>query len=114
MVARVNELTLQPNRWMMFEEMARKAVAEGDTGVVSVDLIRDAIVAINGEPEKRALIATDLDDMTKRDIEALAKQIDDRELGPDLSIAETCPRCGLQFRTSLDWGYASFFSASSP
>jgi hypothetical protein len=108
----VETLTLRPNRWMFFEELVRRAMAEGDSGVVSVDLIRDAIVGVNGAKETRALVASDLDLMTKRDLEALSSAIDKRELGPDLSITETCPRCNLQFQTSMDWGYASFFSIS--
>lgn len=109
----IKSIGLRPSRWHLFEELARKAVAEGDTGVVSVDLIRDCIVALNGEPEGRPLVATDLDLMTKRDLERLSAEIDRRELGPDLSVTETCPRCSLQFQTSLDWGYASFFAISS-
>lgn len=109
---RVESLRLRPNRWLFFEETVRRAMAEGDSGVLSVDLIRDAIVGVNGQAEIRALVASDLDDITKRDLEALAAAIDKRELGPDLSISETCPRCARQFQTSMDWGYASFFSIS--
>jgi hypothetical protein len=109
----VQRMRLRPSRWHLFEELARKAVVEGDTGVVSVDLIRECIVALNGETESRPLVAADLDLMTKRDLEALSAEIDRRELGPDLSVTETCPRCSLQFQTSLDWGYASFFAISS-
>jgi hypothetical protein len=110
---KVERLTLQPNRWAVFEATARKAVAGGDVGLVSVDLIRDAIYQINGEDLSIVLIDKDLDDMTKRDLESLSHEIDRREVGPDLSVKEACPRCTLQFTTSMDWGYASFFAASS-
>lgn len=65
------------------------------------------------ELTKGALSEEDLDEMTKRDLEAMTAAIDSHHVGPDMSIEDSCKRCNSDFKASIDWGYDSFFSNSS-
>lgn len=105
-------LHMGPSHWGVFEQAARKAVTDADAGIGAMELIQDAVRGVEDKPSV-ALTSGELDEMSKRDIEALSTEIDEREIGPDLSVKETCPRCFCQFTTSIDWGYASFFSMPS-
>lgn len=69
-----------------------------------------------GDDEHETVLAPDeLDEMTKRDFEALSDEINERHLGPVMAVEVVCPmqRCDFTWHTPLDWGYDSFFSNSS-
>lgn len=105
---------LSPSRWATIHRATKTAL---ETGVVNpnstkMDVMQSCIAGIAGVGPL-ALAPHELDDMTKLDIEGLAGQIDEHEIGPDMMISEKCPRCRRRVRVSLDWDYASFFESSS-
>lgn len=106
---------LGPSIWSHTQEsIARTAQTDQGKGRTKMEVICAAIRQVEGH-DMMALIVEDFKLMSKIDIEKLAALIDDNEIGPDLSIKETCPRstCQRTIHTSLDWGYESFFAVSS-
>jgi len=90
-----------------------------DDANAKVTAVRGSIVALNDDNDAVALGEAELDDLTKRDLEALAEQIDERFMGPNMALEgkctpEMCPMGGgYDFRVPIDWSYNSFFSGSS-
>lgn len=110
----VATLELQPNRWASLVSTLKTAVESGSNNpnAAKMDVLRSCISAIPGHGPV-VLAPTELDYMTKLDIEALASKIDDYGVGPDMLVSDKCQRCRRRFRVSLDWDYASFFEVSS-
>ena len=107
---------LAPIKWFAMEETICKALQtgnQGNNGMAKMDTILSCIRAVKGR-DPLVMIPRDLDELSKIDIEMLSNKIDEHEVGPDMSVDGKCPRCKRSFRTSLDWGYTSFFGISSP
>jgi hypothetical protein len=107
-------LRMGPSRWSAMETSQANAF---NTGAIKLDVIRYSIheVSYDGtEFEPVPVAEHELKKMSKFDIEKLAAQIDDKALGPDMSIDDKCRLCSRPFKTSIDWGYESFFGFSSP
>lgn len=83
-----------------------------NTGAAKAMIIRGSIWKAP-ELTRGAFSEEDLDEMTKRDLEKMTAEIDDRHVGPDMSIEDTCRRCSEDFKINIDWGYDSFFGISS-
>lgn len=106
---------LGPVKWIAMEESIRKALESGGTnvGLAKMDVIQNCIQGVKGR-DPMVLTERELDELTKMDIETLVARIDEHEVGPDMSVETKCQRCKRSIRTSLDWGYESFFEVSSP
>jgi hypothetical protein len=105
---------LAPSRWSTIHQATKTAL---ETGVINpngtkMDVMQSCIAEANGIGPM-VLTSTELDNMAKVDIEGLASQIDEHEIGPNMLVDEKCPRCRRRVRVSLDWDYASFFESSS-
>lgn len=91
----------------------------GNMGAATASIIAASVHRI---PELQegpvALVDGDLDEMTKRDIEAISTAIDDHGLGPKMYLEvtdPTVPRANKPtFKAPLDWRYDAFFQTSSP
>lgn len=105
---------LSPSRWSTMEGIVKSAIQNKAT--TKLDMIQGCVRRILGQPNEIMLTPSELDGMTKLDIESLAVELDDREIGPDLSINDKCQRswCKRRFYVSLEWRYDSFFAVSSP
>ncbi|MHA1572426.1 MAG: hypothetical protein ACTSX8_00375 [Alphaproteobacteria bacterium] len=108
----VQGFELAPTHWSTMEMIVKNAIQNQDT--TKMDMIRGSVRRILGQESGIALVDNELDGMTKLDIETLASKLDEREIGPDLSISDKCSRCKRTFYVSLDWKYDSFFGVSSP
>lgn len=107
---RITYFEMGPAKWRTLEGAE---IASGlNTGAAKALIIRGSIWK-TPEMTKGALGDADLDELSKRDLEAITKGIDDHGIGPDMSIEERCPRCRADFKIAIDWGYDSFFGASS-
>ena len=106
----VSHLVLGPARWNAIE-----LVKGGGRGVAKPLIIKAAIQSLGTKEDNKriALTETELDELTKRDIEAMVSQIDNRSIGPSMAIEGTCKACARDFRLPIDWGYDSFFGDSS-
>lgn len=109
------QFNMAPVRWAAMEASMLKMLETGDVnhGLAKLDVIRSSIRSVEGHGQMM-LTDHELDELSKLDIETVVDLVDDREVGPDMSLEEKCPRCKRGFRTSLDWGYESFFTTSSP
>jgi hypothetical protein len=102
-----------PCRWHAIQQAMRAArhSASGSGGMKQF-LILGGIAEVIGRGPV-AVVENDLYEMSKYDMESLFAEIDEHEVGPDLSISHECDVCERNIYTSLDWGYESFFGLSS-
>lgn len=54
-----------------------------------------------------------LDTLTKYDLEMLTRVIDDMNPGPDLTLEARCAKCGVEFKSPLEWSWSFFFDGVS-
>lgn len=106
---KVKSVTLGVIPWQGYE--ATTASGARDLADLQMRLLVSAVTRLDGQPGR--LRVNDLDDMTKRDLAGLARGLDERVLGPDLSVDPDCPRCTGPVRAVLSWVYDGFFSAPS-
>lgn len=104
----VNRLKLGPLRWSSLEGDRR--LGDGNKGVAKAMAIRGAICGSDAFPELQVTDA-ELDELTKRDIEAMANAIDKNAIGPVMVIEDQYE--GKPFKVGIDWRYDNFFAVSS-
>lgn len=101
-------LWLQPLVWSSVEGLDMGA------GARAVPYIQASICGAEGcSRNPFAITESELDEMTKFDMEGLATSIGSRAPGPVMIIKTDCPKCRLELTQMLDWGYDSFFSRTS-
>ncbi len=108
----VKALKISPIRWSTSEDVMRAASGKKQGGVSNMDVLYGCIHGSVDGPEL-ALAITDLDEMTKFDIERLVALLSESEVGPDLSVTDNCPACLREFTVTMEWAYNDFFSPSS-
>jgi hypothetical protein len=107
-----NMLYLEPLKWGAFERpefnIHNRALREAAT-------VRHSIVGAEGWDSKYPFVFTDsdMDELTKYDLEGLIADIEENSPGPQMVIEAECATCRASFRAMMDWGYDSFFSRSS-
>jgi len=107
----VEGFKMGPARWNAIE--TGKGAGMLDTGAAKHGIIHGSIHSILGLSEQIALMDTELDDMSKYDLEKLTSTLEDKAVGPDMAIEDKCPKCKRTFRTTIDWSYDNFFGISS-
>lgn len=100
------EFVMGPPRWNAIE-----AIRGGGLSVRPA-LFPACIHEVVGQPPA-PLASHELDDMSKRDVERLSREINDLLIGPDMSVEITCPTCRAEQKTQIEWNYGSFFMTSS-
>lgn len=106
---KVEGFVMGPPRWSAME--AATVSGGADTGEAKAALIHGSIDRIVGQ-EQIVLAPHELDELSKYDVEALAKAIDDNHLGPNMAVESTCQSCGHEMKLPIDWTYDSFFGVS--
>jgi hypothetical protein len=95
--------------------LALEALGETDVNIGSAkdEIISGSIHKIDGQ--EIILAKSDLDELVKIDIEKLTAKINEKNIGPNMSIEGKCPHvnCGENFKYPIDWGFDSFFGISS-
>jgi hypothetical protein len=104
----VEQMTLRSPRWGALEAHAGDIVDDGSAKIIAVS---SSVTMVNGEPEN--LDMEDLDNMGKRDLEALARRLNEEFIGPKMSIEQDCPKCERPINMPIDWRHESFFGNSS-
>jgi len=113
---KVKAFRMGPARWQMLES----AQGKGDAGAAKEVAIRSHVYGLNDEKEQCVLAPDSVDEMGKMDIEHMTAAIDERFLGPNMSIEtgpeNPCIHCKSKavHRLPLDWSYDNFFAISSP
>lgn len=108
----VTGFRLGPSRWASMEDAD---VAKGDMGSLKAVAILGSVKGFADDPNDIVMLQQEMDEMSKRDVEKLVTEINDRGLGPVMSVEAKCTRerCQRTFHAPIDWGYDSFFSTSS-
>lgn len=107
-----NSLRVSATLWNAIEGLAATGAAAESAAKIST--VRASVVGINGaEGVGLNLNESELDEMSKFDLETLADEINERFLGVKMAIDESCPKCQTKIIAPIDWSYGSFFSASS-
>lgn len=116
---RVTRLNLAYPKWSTVE------AAKGETSEAEIKVLTlvGTIVGLNDNDQAISqLVPEELDELSREDLEALMKGINDNFLGPKMGVEGTCTpevctkfkRGGYDFSFSIDWRYKSFFAHSSP
>lgn len=104
-----------PQRWTVAESV----FTDPNSGTAKEVTFRASIRALNDPKDQIQLADGEIDDLVKLDIEAIASQIDDHFIGPDMSIElgadDPCGHCKYKAKRliSIDWTFDSFFGSSS-
>lgn len=105
----VHKLVLGPPRWYHIEGMGDTSMGAAKGKVIHAH--------IHQMPELQegeiVLDETELDGLSKRDLEGIAAAIEDNGFGPNMKVDAKCPK-GHTFEAPLDWRYDQFFGISSP
>ncbi len=114
----VEALEMVPMSWATMENTIRNASKDGmENSSIKMDVMLGCIRLQSrddkGNPIEHAMRPEDLDEMSKRDIEALTAQIEENGIGPDMQVTGRCPSCAGAFVHNLEWGYDNFFGSSS-
>jgi len=104
----VTAFKLGPIKWGSTEgvksgDFANKALLKSMT-------MRSAIVGADSF-EQITLSDADLNELTKRDFEAMHHLMDQNNIGPVMIVEDTYE--GVPFKVGIDWRYDSFFAVSS-
>lgn len=108
----LTKLKMGPPRWNALE-MADTNMGM-NTAAAKLLVIVGSIHAADELGGAVFIAADELDEMTKRDIEALASLIDANSVGPKMVLEHACTKCKAPMRLPIDWSYDSFFGISSP
>lgn len=114
---RVTHFQMAYPKWSVMDQ-SRGNSNEAD---VKACVIQASIVGVNDEEVPVALTLNELDELSKRDFEAMQEGINQHFLGPKMGIEGQCTpavcsrfrRGGFDFKLPIDWSYKSFFGASS-
>ena len=93
--------------------------AFGQEGDAKAAIAKGSVVALNDSPDALILTDAEIDELSKLDLEDVCDGVDERYVGPNMSIEGTCQSkvCeaigGTEFRLSINWDYDNFFSGSS-
>lgn len=105
----VTKMILGPARWELIE-----AIDAGyHMGTAKESTIKSHVIQIPELGGPVALVNNELDELAKIDVETLTTEIEDRAIGPDMSISDKCPNCKADNTYALDWRYDNFFGVSS-
>lgn len=98
-----------PPRWAVMGQID----SPNNMGEAKAKIILGSIVGIKGHETEIALAAHELDELGKLDYETISSRVNDRPLGPDMSVETKCGKCKREIIQPIDWTYSNFFSISS-
>lgn len=103
----IHELTLKVPKWQAVAGIKRT----NNQVTLQMELLRAYIVPPpkHGPPTLQVL-----DNITRKDMLAIAQAMDSHNVGIDFSIETSCPMDGTPINVAIDWGMDSFFGSSYP
>lgn len=105
----VSKFKLGPVRWATMENVDQLGQSE-NLAVVKEAMLQASIFGTD-QHEALHLTDSDLDELSKLDIERLTTAIDENSIGPIMKIDGEYRR--RPYSARIDWGYDSFFAVSS-
>lgn len=109
---KISLLSVGPQLWNVLEILGDKGIKRFDTGAAKAGVIYGSIKSV-GELGEVPLAEGEIDTMRKRDFERLSDMIDERGVGPVMTIEGDCPKCKRKFQHVLEWASDDFFAISS-
>lgn len=101
------DVVLQPPRWLGMSG-ARPGATNSD---IKMAILSASILKVG---DGRFPATTDaIENMSKWDIELMAKTVETDAPGPDLTVEASCPQCQHEWEIPLDWNWDFFFTAAS-
>lgn len=107
----IDGFKLGPSRWNELERIPA-GTRRFDTGAAKSAIIRGSIREA-GELGAIPLVDEELDELTKYDLERITGLINERPIGPTMSIEGKCTMCGAPFEHAIEWATDNFFEPSS-
>jgi len=107
----IGEFKLGPARWNTLETIPA-GTRRFDTGAAKSAIIRGSIIEL-GELGAIPVTDNELDELTKYDLERITTLINDRPIGPTMSVEGKCTSCGAPFEHAIEWATDDFFAPSS-
>jgi hypothetical protein len=106
----VTKFRMNPPKWFQLESSVASANAES----AKIMICKACIVGLNDEMDVTQIGDSEMDEVSKRDLERMQNEINQDFLGPKMSIEGDCPACNRQFALPINWRDDAFFSESSP
>lgn len=107
---KVDRFRLQTPHWFNLEGTIKEGFNES---LAKILMVRSSVVGLNDEPDLTMLVESEMDEISKRDLEAINTKINEEFIGPKMAIDGECPRCAQPFVQAIDWRGESFFTVSS-
>lgn len=104
----VQQFKLGPIKWGSTENVKQNDYA--NKALLKSLTLRSAIIGADSF-EQLTLTDADLNELTKRDFEAMHSLMDARNIGPVMIVEDTYD--GQPFKVGIDWRYDNFFAVSS-
>jgi hypothetical protein len=111
----VKSFRMCPPRWSAMENIA----GNPSEGLAKEVTILGSIAGLNGESGGIMLTASEIQELSKYDIEEITSGVDKHFLGPKMALeldgSFACPHCEYRDKRliPIDWRYDNFFSTSS-
>lgn len=107
---KVSKLRMGQASWNTMEMATAGTINDASAKIAA---LRGAIIGFDDDPTLIQAIESDLDELTKYDLESVIAKVDANHVGPKMALDGECPRCQRVFLAPIDWKYDSFFSNSS-
>lgn len=115
---RITRLKMGPQVWNNVESMNPGVANDATAKAIAIKASIHGVPELSKDPI--ALVDSDLDNMTKKDIENIARLIDLNGIGPIMVLEVDDPTTNLspgnpqrKLMIQVDWRYDSFFASSS-
>lgn len=107
----VKKFLLGPMLWSTYEMMNR--VSMKNLGTAKEGIILGSVKKCDSLEGDLVLLESEIDELSKYDVEKIIQLISDNSIGPDMSVEGICEKCGSEFTHGIDWSYDNFFGISS-
>lgn len=106
---KVESFTMTTPRWTTIA-----GIGDGGVTLSVIEGLRSGIIGINGQQDPSFIFSeSDFETLKKVDLMNLTAEIEDHVIGPHMVSEHTCPECGAESRSQLNWRYGDFFGVSS-
>lgn len=106
----VEKVRLGPATWVTLETSAGDI---NNDAIGKIIAVKGSICGLNDDPTPVQLADVEVDELSKRDLEALVNVVNQDFFGAKMAVEGNCPACEEAFAVAIDWRHDSFFSISS-
>lgn len=106
----IKKFRVNITKWYQLET----SIVQGfNDSTAKIAIARSSVVGFNDDPELTQLMDSEMDEISKRDLESLTSKIDQDFIGPKMTLEGACPKCNVSFNSAVNWRDNDFFSESS-